>query len=187
MPDGVVDEVPEQQVELPVVRRDDHRTGHVRGNVRSLRGPSRSRPPGRLREVRVAAGGRHGLQREELLGEAGEPCGVGGDVAQGLLVLGVGPRPAQRQLDLRREQRQGGAEVVGEEGEDVTNADVNAKIVKNGKRGIWAEQSSALVAGLLDDVRAGDCVMVKGSLGSRMGPVVEALKSRWPQSQREDV
>ena len=28
---------------------------------------------------------------------------------------------------------------VGEEGEDVTNADVNAKIVRNGKRGIWAE------------------------------------------------
>lgn len=28
---------------------------------------------------------------------------------------------------------------VGEEGEDTTNADVNAKIVRNGKRGIWAE------------------------------------------------
>ncbi|HVU04678.1 MAG TPA: SPFH domain-containing protein [Polyangiaceae bacterium] len=28
---------------------------------------------------------------------------------------------------------------VGEEGEDTTSADVNAKIVRNGKRGIWAE------------------------------------------------
>ena len=28
---------------------------------------------------------------------------------------------------------------VGEEGEDVTSSDVNAKIVRNGKRGIWAE------------------------------------------------
>lgn len=28
---------------------------------------------------------------------------------------------------------------VGDEGEDTTNADVNAKIVQNGKRGIWAE------------------------------------------------
>lgn len=28
---------------------------------------------------------------------------------------------------------------VGEEGEDTTSADVNAKIVKNGKKGIWAE------------------------------------------------
>jgi UDP-N-acetylmuramoyl-tripeptide--D-alanyl-D-alanine ligase len=29
-------------------------------------------------------------------------------------------------------------------------------------------------------LHAGDCVMVKGSLGSRMGPVVEALKTYWP-------
>jgi uncharacterized membrane protein YqiK len=28
---------------------------------------------------------------------------------------------------------------VGEEGEDTTNADVNAKIVRNGKKGIWAD------------------------------------------------
>ena len=32
---------------------------------------------------------------------------------------------------------------------------------------------------LIDDVRAGDVLMVKGSLGSAMGPLVEALINRF--------
>jgi UDP-N-acetylmuramoyl-tripeptide--D-alanyl-D-alanine ligase len=55
------------------------------------------------------------------------------------------------------------------------------------KRGSYAEQSSGLAEPLLHDVRAGDCVMIKGSLGSRMGPLVEALKTNWPQRPREDA
>jgi UDP-N-acetylmuramoyl-tripeptide--D-alanyl-D-alanine ligase len=49
-----------------------------------------------------------------------------------------------------------------------------------GKRGFHADQSAALVDVLKTTLRSGDCVMVKGSLGSRMGPVVEALKAHWP-------
>jgi UDP-N-acetylmuramoyl-tripeptide--D-alanyl-D-alanine ligase len=55
------------------------------------------------------------------------------------------------------------------------------------KRGFYAENSSALIDEISTDLRVGDCVMVKGSLGSRMGPIVEALKARWPQRQKEDV
>jgi UDP-N-acetylmuramoyl-tripeptide--D-alanyl-D-alanine ligase len=55
------------------------------------------------------------------------------------------------------------------------------------RQGHYAETSSALIDGLMRDLHAGDCVMVKGSLGSKMGPVVEALKTKWPQSQKEDV
>jgi UDP-N-acetylmuramoyl-tripeptide--D-alanyl-D-alanine ligase len=54
------------------------------------------------------------------------------------------------------------------------------------KRGAYAAQSSEIVDDIIHDLRPGDCVMVKGSLGSRMGPVVEALKAKWPQSQKED-
>jgi UDP-N-acetylmuramoyl-tripeptide--D-alanyl-D-alanine ligase len=56
-----------------------------------------------------------------------------------------------------------------------------------GQRGLHAATSAELVDGLKKDLRAGDCVMVKGSLGSKMGPVVEALKAKWPQSQKEDI
>jgi UDP-N-acetylmuramoyl-tripeptide--D-alanyl-D-alanine ligase len=55
------------------------------------------------------------------------------------------------------------------------------------KRGGYAPQSASLTEMLVNELRAGDCVMVKGSLGSRMGPIVEALKTKWPQSLREDV
>jgi len=48
-----------------------------------------------------------------------------------------------------------------------------------GRRGAWAETSDAIAAPLLAAVRAGDVVMVKGSLGSRMAPLVEAVKARF--------
>ncbi|WP_237155343.1 UDP-N-acetylmuramoyl-L-alanyl-D-glutamate--2,6-diaminopimelate ligase [Oryzibacter oryziterrae] len=46
-------------------------------------------------------------------------------------------------------------------------------------RGAYAEQAAGLQSALLDDLRAGDVVMVKGSLGSRTGQLVEALISRF--------
>jgi UDP-N-acetylmuramoyl-tripeptide--D-alanyl-D-alanine ligase len=52
--------------------------------------------------------------------------------------------------------------------------------ISPGVRGAHAEKSAALIDVLKASLRAGDCVMVKGSLGSRMGPVVEALKAHWP-------
>jgi UDP-N-acetylmuramoyl-tripeptide--D-alanyl-D-alanine ligase len=49
------------------------------------------------------------------------------------------------------------------------------------KRGGWAETSEGIAALLLDEVRAGDVVMIKGSLGSRMAPLVDALMSKGEQ------
>jgi UDP-N-acetylmuramoyl-tripeptide--D-alanyl-D-alanine ligase len=43
-------------------------------------------------------------------------------------------------------------------------------------RGGYAEDSTVLEAEVLSAVRAGDAVMVKGSLGSRMAPIVKALQ-----------
>lgn len=42
-------------------------------------------------------------------------------------------------------------------------------------RGGHAETSDALTAAVLDDIHAGDVVMIKGSLGSRMSVIVDAL------------
>ncbi|HEY1749448.1 MAG TPA: UDP-N-acetylmuramoylalanyl-D-glutamyl-2,6-diaminopimelate--D-alanyl-D-alanine ligase [Xanthobacteraceae bacterium] len=44
------------------------------------------------------------------------------------------------------------------------------------RRGGYAEDSASLEAQVLSAVHAGDAVMVKGSLGSRMGPIVKALQ-----------
>jgi UDP-N-acetylmuramoyl-tripeptide--D-alanyl-D-alanine ligase len=49
-----------------------------------------------------------------------------------------------------------------------------------GRRGGYAETSAALEAQVLSAIRAGDVVMVKGSLGSRMGPIVKALQRAYP-------
>lgn len=46
-------------------------------------------------------------------------------------------------------------------------------------RGAWAATSDDLVPELLGTVRAGDAVMIKGSLGTHMAPLVEALKARY--------
>lgn len=51
-------------------------------------------------------------------------------------------------------------------------------------RGEWFPDSAALAARIPRLVDAGDVVMVKGSLGARMGPVVERLKALGPA--RED-
>jgi UDP-N-acetylmuramoyl-tripeptide--D-alanyl-D-alanine ligase len=47
------------------------------------------------------------------------------------------------------------------------------------RRGGYAEASAALEAEVIGAVRAGDAVMVKGSLGSKMGPIVKALSRQY--------
>ncbi len=52
-----------------------------------------------------------------------------------------------------------------------------------GVRTLWAEKSSGIEAAAIEAMRPGDVVMVKGSNGSRMGPIVAALAARYaPQA-----
>jgi UDP-N-acetylmuramoyl-tripeptide--D-alanyl-D-alanine ligase len=44
------------------------------------------------------------------------------------------------------------------------------------QQGVWAQTSRELAAAVQDYVRGGDSVMVKGSLGSKMGQVVTVLQ-----------
>src|SRR5262249_35467862 len=50
------------------------------------------------------------------------------------------------------------------------------------QQGAWAESSAELAPRLLDAVEAGDVVMIKGSLASRMGPVAEAVRARFSKA-----
>jgi UDP-N-acetylmuramoyl-tripeptide--D-alanyl-D-alanine ligase len=52
-----------------------------------------------------------------------------------------------------------------------------------GRRGGYADDSAALEAQVLPAIRAGDAVMVKGSLGSRMAPIVKALQRAYPRHE----
>ena len=51
----------------------------------------------------------------------------------------------------------------------------------SGRRGGYAETAAGLEPAVLDAIRAGDAVMVKGSLGSKMGPLVKALERQYPR------
>ena len=48
-------------------------------------------------------------------------------------------------------------------------------------RGGYAETAAGLESTVLAAIQAGDAVMVKGSLGSRMGPIVRALERQFPR------
>ena len=47
------------------------------------------------------------------------------------------------------------------------------------RRGGYAESSAALEPQVLTRIADGDAIMVKGSLGSKMGPIVKALAQRY--------
>ena len=51
------------------------------------------------------------------------------------------------------------------------------------RRGGYAENSATLEAQVVPAIRAGDAVMVKGSLGSRMAPIVKALQRAYPRHE----
>jgi UDP-N-acetylmuramoyl-tripeptide--D-alanyl-D-alanine ligase len=55
------------------------------------------------------------------------------------------------------------------------------------RRGGYAETAAALEAEILAAVGRDDAVMIKGSLGSRMGPIVTALKRRYAAAETELV
>ena len=50
------------------------------------------------------------------------------------------------------------------------------------RRGGYAVTSAALELAVLRAVHAGDAVMIKGSLGSKMGPIVQALRRQFSQA-----
>ena len=54
------------------------------------------------------------------------------------------------------------------------------------KRGLWAASSQELIAGLNADLRAGDSLVVKGSFGSKMGLIVEALRKQFTAMTKEN-
>lgn len=55
-----------------------------------------------------------------------------------------------------------------------------------GKRGGYAESAAGLEVQVVATVRAGDAIMIKGSLGSKMKTIVNALEKRFPEKTALD-
>jgi UDP-N-acetylmuramoyl-tripeptide--D-alanyl-D-alanine ligase len=58
--------------------------------------------------------------------------------------------------------------------------------LSTGKRGGYADSADALESQLVGAIRAGDAIMVKGSLGSTMKTIVNALEKRFPGKAAHD-
>jgi UDP-N-acetylmuramoyl-tripeptide--D-alanyl-D-alanine ligase len=51
------------------------------------------------------------------------------------------------------------------------------------RRGGYAESSTALESAVIGEIQAGDAIMVKGSLGSKMATIVAALTRKFSSQQ----
>jgi UDP-N-acetylmuramoyl-tripeptide--D-alanyl-D-alanine ligase len=91
-------------------------------------------------------------------------------------MLELGPRAAELHFGLKEAIDAAGVDLVFACGSNMARL---FAVLDPMQQGRWAESSEDLVRPLLDTVRAGDVVMIKGSLGSRMAPLAAALASRY--------
>ncbi len=109
------------------------------------------------------------------LGGAIEPAGAGRRIAVLGDMLELGPSAAALHAELASDVAAAGFARVFAAGPmmralvDALPADVE---------GVWRDSAADLTPLVLDDVRPGDVVLVKGSNGSRTGSIVGALKER---------
>ena len=54
-------------------------------------------------------------------------------------------------------------------------------------RGAHASSAQELLPHVLEDVQAGDVITIKGSLGSKMGPIVKALVQKFPVTSQKSA
>ncbi len=150
--------------------------------------------PAAGRGARVAlqrAGRQRAADRRELQRQSGLD-------AAAIALLGqapIGPqRPAHRRARRHAGTGPAGAELHRALAEPLKAASVDLvfcagplmralwEALPSGRRGGYAETAAALEPAVLDAIRAGDAVMVKGSLGSKMGPIVKALERQFPKA-----
>ncbi len=110
-----------------------------------------------------------------LLGAA-EPSGEGRRIAVIGDMLELGPNAARMHRDLAPDVLAGKVDRVFAAGPMMKEL---FDALPDGVRGVHANQSKDIEAAVIETVRAGDVVMVKGSNGSRMGPIVAALKAKF--------
>jgi UDP-N-acetylmuramoyl-tripeptide--D-alanyl-D-alanine ligase len=91
-------------------------------------------------------------------------------------MLELGPEGPQLHQELAEAVDGAGVDVVFACGELMASL---YEALPASRRGAYAKTSEELAPTLIEGVGPGDIIMVKGSLGSRMAPLVEALKRRF--------
>ena len=114
-----------------------------------------------------------------LLG-AVEPAAAGRRIAVIGDMLELGPDSAEMHAALAPELARNRVDLLFGAG-PLTRALYDA--APAAMRAAWAERSNDILPRLADALRGGDVVMVKGSNGSRMGPVVAALRERFSSAE----
>jgi UDP-N-acetylmuramoyl-tripeptide--D-alanyl-D-alanine ligase len=112
------------------------------------------------------------LLAEAPIGQQGRRIAVLGDM------LELGPQGGELHRSI--------ANVIGEKGIDLVFCSGPLmhqlwEALPSRARGGYAETAAALEPAVLEAIGAGDVVMVKGSLGSKMGPIVKALEKQFPK------
>jgi UDP-N-acetylmuramoyl-tripeptide--D-alanyl-D-alanine ligase len=98
-------------------------------------------------------------------------------------MLELGPTGPAMHADLARPVVDNGVDLVFACGPLMRNL---YDALPSAHRGAYAASSQGLEALVIDALRAGDIVTVKGSLGSRMGPIVKAIVARFPPAANDE-
>ncbi len=155
---------------VPPQGRGAHQTLHVRGGVLTLIDESYNANPA---SVRAAL---DNLGRMPIAGR-GRRIAVLGDM------LELGPTGADLHRDLTAAIEANGVSRVFACGPLMRNL---YDALPSELRGAYAASAAGIEAFLLDDLHAGDVVTIKGSLGSKMGPLVKAVMARFPAIPADD-
>jgi UDP-N-acetylmuramoyl-tripeptide--D-alanyl-D-alanine ligase len=91
-------------------------------------------------------------------------------------MLELGSHAGELHMGLKRSIDDAGVDLVFACG---PNMQALFAALERTRHGHWAAKSEGLEKPLLDAVSSGDVVMIKGSLGSRMAPLAEALRRRY--------
>ena len=124
----------------------------------------------------ASVGAALGLLGASQPGKGGRRIAVLGDM------LELGEQSPQLHADLLEPMDAANVDVLYAAGPLMANL---WERVAPARRGAYAATSEGLRDALLKALRPGDVVMVKGSLGSRMGPLVEAIRAACPPSAKE--
>ena len=117
----------------------------------------------------------------DLLAQASPPLPHGRRIAVLGDMLELGESATEMHLGLLHPVKESGADLAFLAGPQMKNL---WEALPDGCRGAYADTAEELQPILMKSLAPGDVIVVKASLGTRLGPLVEAMKARFRPDQR---